>query len=257
MPENDRLSEKEISLYLKTDIPLYFETETASTNDLAKAALFRGTGRAAFVAARQTGGRGRMGRRFSSPEGGVYLSVLLPLCSLSPDETVRLTTAACVAVRSAIRDVCGIETGIKWVNDLYYNGRKVCGILCEGVTRGEKMYCVVGVGINLLPPAEGFDESIRDTAGSLFERDAPPRAVLAAAVIDALADIESDCRIGGYIATYRRHSLVLNKRIVYTEDGAQIAAVAEDIDENGGLIVLVNGERRTLTSGEVSVKLDE
>lgn len=127
-----------------------------------------------LIARCQSAGRGRLGRSFYSPQGtGLYCSILL--CpTLSAALMPRLTTAAAVAVAEGISAIYGIETQIKWVNDLYCKRKKVCGILVESALVGGSdrlSHAVVGFGINLLPPPKEFPPELAEVAGALFEKE--------------------------------------------------------------------------------------
>ena len=141
-----------------------------STNSEAKRyGLSGGAIPAVFVAREQTAGRGRMGRSFYSPNGtGLYYSMLLPLPEKT-DHAVSLTAAAAVAAAEAISRVLGCEVGIKWVNDLYRDGKKVAGILCESFPYEDKRLAVIGIGINL--STQQFPEELAEVAASLFGTD--------------------------------------------------------------------------------------
>lgn len=156
-----RLSEEGIRLYLDhPDVPVKIYRELDSTNRAAKEAAFSGeAGHGALILARrQKSGRGRRGRSFYSPENaGLYMSIVL-----RPDRTLKegllITTAAATAVCRAVKKICGIDLGIKWVNDLYFHNKKVCGILTEAVTdfeSGNIEFAVVGIGLNLYMPEDG------------------------------------------------------------------------------------------------------
>ena len=141
--------------------------ETESTNAYLKQLALQGAEEyTAVLAARQSGGRGRLGRSFFSPEGGVYLSVLYrPKTAV--EEISSFTVLAAVAVCRGIEKYCGLSCGIKWTNDVEYQGRKLCGILCESVFRGSEPNVIVGVGLNV--NTKDFPEDIRDRAGSLAQ----------------------------------------------------------------------------------------
>ena len=160
--DSHRLSVEAIRPFLVSpEVYLKVYQETDSTNRAAKEAAVTGTAGhgGCVVAGKQTAGRGRRGRSFYSPEeAGLYLSVILkPQGSLR--ESLLLTAEAAVAVYKAVLRVTGISLDIKWVNDLYYHDRKVCGILTEAVTdfeSGEIDFAVVGIGLNLYEAAEGY-----------------------------------------------------------------------------------------------------
>ena len=148
--------------------PVLFVEETASTNTLLKELALKGQAPGTvLIARRQSGGRGRLERRFSSPEGGLYLSMLLaPECSA--EQSLSITPCTAVAVHRAVSALCGISADIKWPNDLLYNGRKICGILCESVFLNGRQLVILGVGLNVTTPQEAFPQELQDTAGSLL-----------------------------------------------------------------------------------------
>lgn len=218
-------------------------TETDSTNRVAKELARQGAPHGtAVLAEKQTAGRGRLGRRFFSPEGGLYLTVLLRP-GLPPEDLPLLTPMAAVAVCRAVEAVCGLSPKIKWVNDLYLNDKKLCGILCEGV--GDAV--AVGIGMNLRTPPEGFPTELNATAP-----DRPvEREPLARAIREQLLRAEPyEC-----MAEYRARNLTPGREVtVRCVSGEHYPARAVDIDDRGRLIVERDGERLTLDSGQVSVK---
>lgn len=222
-------------------------TETDSTNRVAKELARQGAAHGMVVSAlRQTAGRGRLGRSFFSPEGGIYLSVILRP-QLPPEERTLVTPMAAVAVCRAVEELCGISPRIKWVNDLYLGEKKLCGILCEGA--GDAV--IVGIGLNYTMPPEGFPSDIPATA--LYPPEGGPvsKEALAEAMVKAvLAAQPQEC-----INEYRRRNLVPGKDItVYPVGGTPYSAKALDIDERGRLVVQTQDNILTLDSGEVSVR---
>ena len=118
------------------------------------------------LALSQTKGQGRMGKSFYSPRGsGLYFSVLLR--PASPRAGLLITAAAGVAMAKAVEKF-GKPASIKWVNDIMVENRKVCGILAKGGTSEKGSYLVLGVGVNLCPPQNGFPEELEGVAGSVF-----------------------------------------------------------------------------------------
>ena len=225
-----------------------------STNSEAKRyALSGGEAPCAFLAETQTAGRGRMGRSFFSPDGtGIYLSLLLP-----PKETladaVLLTSAAAVGACRAIRRVTGLSPAIKWVNDLYLNGRKVCGILAESFFVGDCHRTVLGIGVNLY--TEDFPAELREIAGGLLPREGL-RNALAAALIEEVMALWDNLSPDAFLEEYRRDSMVLGQSVTYTENGVCYTGVAESIDERGHLAVRRDdGSVAVLASGEISLRL--
>lgn len=205
-----------------------------------------------FVARRQTGGRGRLGRVFASPEGGVYLSVLLRP-NVSPDKLLHLTPMVAVAVRRAIFDVCGLWVDIKWINDLLCGGKKLCGILTEAA--GDAV--IVGIGINC--GTEVFPPELRDIATSLKLElgTAPQEEALIAATVRRLREMDAALltQREAWLAEYAAACVTLGKTVQLLRGDRRETVFAEGLDENGALIVRYeNGSRATVNSGEVSVR---
>ena len=215
--------------------------ETDSTNRAAKELARQGAPHGtAVLAKRQTAGRGRLGRSFFSPEGGLYLSVILrPQCK--PEDLALMTPMAAVAVCRALEQVCAVSPRIKWVNDLYLGGKKLCGILCEGCGGA----VIVGIGLNLYTPEGGFPADIPATA-----LDVPAdRMVLAEAIRKQLL------QPGEFWEEYRSRCLTVGKDVtVYPVAGEPYGARAVDIDDRCRLVVESCRGRETLDSGEVSVR---
>ena len=190
-PESDVLTVQSVSRFLDTDMPVYLQvqTEVTSTNTLLKAQAEQGAPEGTvLIAESQTAGKGRLGRHFTSPPGtGIYFSLLLrPHCTA--EKSLFITTTAAVAVCEAIEQVTGLNPQIKWVNDVYLNEKKVCGILTEASVdfeNGGLNWAVLGIGINIAVPEEGFPEEIRSIAGAIFDGPRPVemRSRISAAVI--------------------------------------------------------------------------
>ena len=139
--------------------------QVASTNEVCKELAARGADDTAVTARVQTAGKGRLGRSFQSPEGGLYLSALWRSCGSG--ELLRVTPMAAVAVCRAVEHLCGAQCGIKWCNDVVLAGRKLCGILTESQLRpdGGAEWLVVGIGVNVAQTA--FPPDIAGMAASL------------------------------------------------------------------------------------------
>lgn len=212
------------------------------------------------IAAAQTRGRGRLGRSFYSPaDTGLYLSVLLRPEGYSPAEAVRVTTMAAVAACEAIESLCGKNARIKWVNDVFIEGRKVCGILTEGsfnLELGSLEYIILGIGINVYPPAEGFPQEIAATAGAVLPQPQEGgRNRLAAAFLNRFLDCyhgdPADCA-----RRYRDRSLVIGKHITVITPQATREATALDVDRDCRLVVRwPDGQVDRLSSAEISVRV--
>lgn len=215
----------------------------------------------AVLAAKQTAGRGRLGRSFfSPPAGGLYLSLLLRP-DLSPADAPRLTSCAAVAVAEAVEELSGRATGIKWVNDVYMDRRKICGILTEAgmdLETSRVSYVVVGIGINLRTPEGGFPEEIRNIAGAAFDGLSVPdlRNRLAALVLDKLTDYASDPFSDTLFESYQARSLVPGRRITVLAPGREpVPAEALCLNRDYSLCVrFPDGTKKDLSSGEVSIR---
>lgn len=249
-------TEKKLKSFLNNkelDVRLFNELD--STNNEAKRAVKCGySGAALIVADSQSAGRGRMGRSFYSPKGtGIYLSYIYKPAN-GAFENIAITSAAAVAVCRAIKEVTGQECSIKWVNDIYLNGRKVCGILTEAVTEqpgGTGQYIIVGVGINV--STEVYPEDIVSKAGAIGVRDVD-RNRLAAAVINNLESLIEGLAQHTFIGEYRRLSMVLGKSVTFVKNGVKTEAVARAVNNDGGLVVVLkNGSETVLNTGEISL----
>ncbi len=244
--------------HLKTaEINLSLFESVTSTNAILKEMALNGEkeGRV-IIALSQTEGRGRYDRKFQSDNGGIYMSVLLrPKANL---DTTLLTAAAAVAVSDAIEAVAKKETQIKWVNDVLLNGKKVCGILCEGGFIGSDSFVVVGIGVNACPPVNGFKAEIKDIAGTVFEEYSPDLCEkLCATLLENLFHQYKNLENRKFLNAYRQKNYVLGKNVSVLKQGKIInQGTALEIDDNCHLVVkLSSGEVVHLSSGEVSVKV--
>ncbi len=263
--DSNRLSEEGIRLYLKNPrVYMKLYKEAGSTNQLAKqAAISSEAGHGAFVIAqKQTAGRGRRGRSFFSPEeAGLYLSVVLEPREETLQKSLLLTTAAATAVYKAVKKVCGISLDIKWVNDLYYQGKKVCGILTEAVTDfegGNIEFAVVGIGLNLYEAEGGYPGELQGIAGAIYpdakSASATDRNYLAAEIVNILVEETEDLKLS---REYVEHNMVLGKRIQITDGKKCRRAMALDLCEDGKLRVQEeDGNINTLSFGEVSIAVE-
>lgn len=226
--------------------------ETVSTNSLAKELALKGENEGTVIfAERQTGGRGRLGRSFFSPDGkGIYMSVIL-----KPENPLLITSFASVAVLRAIKKICDADVKIKWVNDLYLNGKKICGILTEGVYQGEDLkYAVLGIGINV-KQAE-FPDEIADIATSIENETGIEISVkeLENQLVNELDNLYKTYTDGKFLEESRNASNVIGKEIKVINGNDNFFAKAVGIDEKGGLVIEIARERSVLYSGEISIR---
>ncbi|MBP5308441.1 MAG: biotin--[acetyl-CoA-carboxylase] ligase, partial [Clostridia bacterium] len=226
-----------------------------STNDEAKRLAVSEGKNALVVAAEQTAGRGRLGRSFYSPDKtGAYFS--LALCGERDfAEAVKFTSLAAVAVCRAIENLTDKSPAIKWVNDVYVGEKKVCGILTEAASdmeSGKTSFVVTGVGINLT--TENFPADVA-CAGALGEKNLTRSRIISATVCEILKEVPYIAQ-NRHISYYRERSVLTGKEIKYYLSGKEFYGVAENIDDNGALIVRTSdGTLHTLTGGEVTVRL--
>jgi len=211
-------------------------------------------------ALRQTAGRGRFGKSFVSPPGGIYLSVLFRP-SFSAQRCSELTPLTAVAVCCAIERICNVKPGIKWVNDLVLGGRKICGILSEIVfdDNGGVDYVIIGVGLNVNTERKDFSLELADIASSIYEETGQhiDIATLAAAIAKEIREAVSVFPVnrGDILYNYRQRCTTLDKQVrVYSDEGFY-EAYAEKIDDDFHLVARCeSGECRTLLGGDVSVR---
>lgn len=233
-----------------------------STNTQAKRLASQGAPEGTvLIADQQTGGRGRMGRVFQSPAGkGIYLSVILrPACK--PTEIMHLTCAVAVAMCNAVEKVCRIRPGIKWINDLILQQKKLGGILTELSLHADSSieYAVVGVGINCSQVTEDFPQELQPIAISLEQALLAPvdRSKLAAEMIVSLEKMAQNLRKApdSIMDTYRADCLTLGKNVVVHTADQNFPGLAVDIDNCGSLTVRTeDGSLCKVQSGEVSVR---
>ncbi len=232
--------------------------EVDSTNEEAKRLAAQGAPHGTLViAGAQTAGKGRRGRRFESPPGGVYFSLILRP-ALAASQAVAVTGSAAVAVRRGVQALCGKELAIKWVNDLYYQGKKVCGILTEAATNfetGQLDYVIPGIGINVFTRPQEFGPEVSRVATSLYPSGHSPvgRVALAAAVAARLLEM---CPSFDYLEEYRAACFVPGHWVTVQAAGQEpYTAQALEIDDQGRLVVrLPGGGVTALSYGEISIR---
>lgn len=260
--DNDIVSADSIKKYLKVPIEeiLVYKTVT-STNDLAKQyALDLKPEGTVIVAREQTAGRGRKGRSFYSPMStGVYISVLLRP-ELTAEKTLYITTAAAVAVAKAIEKISGKEAKIKWVNDIFVDGKKVCGILTEGAIdfeTGKMQYAVLGIGVNIKKPENDFPSEIQNIAGSVFDTtDKEVSSIIVAEILNNFMNYYKNLASKPFYEEYKKRMFLIGKHLTVYSGKDSYPAVAIDLDKELSLIVKdENGNIKKLNTGEVSIKI--
>lgn len=222
-------------------------TEIDSTNEYVKRNAENLKNGDAIIAFSQTNGKGTSGRSFVSPFGGLYVSFVVkndyPLCRSL------VTPAVAVAVQKAVKRVFGVSLGIKWVNDLYKDGKKVCGILCEN-----HISCmIIGVGINLSPPKDGFPPDL-DVAGVIGDKTVClPKKIRLARLIRRyiLRFLKTDGK--KMLSSYRSASVVIGKTVQVLSGEEQTKGVAAYITDKGYLVVNTDDGVKTVFSGTLRI----
>lgn len=256
------LSAASIQHYLHhADVVVEYHDSIDSTNTRCKALAESGAAHGVLVVAdQQTAGRGRQGRPFFSPAGtGIYFSLLLrPAFSLSDVSLITTYTAAVVA--HIIEEQFDVVAQIKWVNDVFADGHKICGILTEAsfdAESGSVAYVVVGIGINVHAPHSGFPDDVADVAHALDNKhadDADQRAKLVAAIVDAFLDGYETIPERSYLDAYRQRSLLDGRDVEVFEGARSYRARVLGIDDDFSLRVkCADGTERTLAAGEVHI----
>ncbi len=261
--QSNRLSAELISSRLNTvslgrNIEVYDVID--STNNAAKERAAAGAPHGTVIAAdRQTMGRGRLGRTFVSPSGtGIYMSVLVRP-DLSLEDSGLITSTAAVAAAEAVESLCGQDVCIKWVNDLYINGKKICGILTEaslGLEMKSLDHAVIGIGINVRSIRKCFDSELSAIASSIEDETGCQldRSQLCAAVLDRLEYWLGRISTREFLPEYRRREILTGNAITASIGGKQVTGKALGIDDNANLIMeLPGGEVRHLGSGEANL----
>lgn len=261
---SDFISKEGITLYLNDEfkyIDIYTYKKVTSTNDIAKKLALNGAKHGTIVISEeQTNGKGRLGRSFYSPANtGIYMSIILKL-SLTTMDSVLITTSSAVAICDAIEKLTGINCQIKWINDIYLNGKKISGILAETSTNFESKtidYLILGIGLNFTQPKNDFPEELRKIASSLFEHNNSTinRNLLCAEIANNILNMISKIENYDFISEYKKRSIVLNQDIIYTSKGISLIGKAIDIANDGSLIVKnSDGSTKILNSGDITIR---
>ncbi len=233
--------------------------ETESTNNDLKSIIRKADGPvfAVIRAKKQTTGRGRLGRSFCSPEGGLYFSASFPLTG-SEANIPFLTLLAGLCVSEAIEELSGVKTELKWPNDIYLGGKKLGGILTELVS-GKGLCAVVGIGINLHTEENAFPEDVRDIATSFAAEGfpAPDEQALTAEIIRRL-EIYAYERQELFtpdektVAGIRERSYSIGKKVKYRIEDNIIEGIVTDIKNTGAAeISLSDGTKKEIFCGEI------
>ena len=244
------------------NISIEYLDEIDSTNEEAKRRVLKGINEDfALVASCQTAGKGRKGRSFYSPKNtGLYLTYT-HLTDNKLEDNLRVTVASSVIVRRAIQKVLNIDCGIKWVNDLYYKNKKICGILCEAMLKDsfniDHNAIIVGIGINL--STNDFPEDISNKAGALLYGSSEIidniRQNIAKEIVSGLKEYFKYNDLFQYMDEYRQSSIVIGKKVKLNDAGGEFAeGIVEGFTDSGEMILLDDNKGRIIVdSGEISL----
>lgn len=252
-----------VNKYLETKAlgrNLFCFKEIDSTNTYAKQLAHDGaTHGTAVISELQTAGRGRMGRVFESPaEKGVYISVILKT-PLKAETAQLLTSCAAVAVAEAIDKICGTDTKIKWVNDIFLNGKKICGILTEAslsFETGTLEFAVVGIGVNVYSVKDKFSSELLKIASSIEDECGikTDRSQLSAEILNCFEKNLENLENHNFINEYKRRSCIIGNNVMVTKGNTEKKAYAYDIDDSACLKVRYeDGSEEALNSGEARI----
>lgn len=254
---------QQISLLLDEnlkDLTIQFYDDVTSTNDVAKIYAVNHPNEKNYVIARkQTKGRGRYGKVFHSMiKNGIYSSLIVPVNKTQPEHIPLFTIATATAMSQAIEEVCGKRIDIKWVNDLFFNGKKISGILCEAISdieSGQITSVVIGVGLNLAGKFDDTDDLTRSVAGTLYEGDIPGELnlnELLARYLNLLNGYIEQIEKKEFIQYYSDHLLGINKTVTYKVKDKDRKGIIRGINEDGHLLVeLPTGDMDELFGQEI------
>ena len=250
------LSEKSQPYASKIQIFKSLESTNKTAKEMAVAGAAHGT---VIISDCQTMGRGRNSRSFFSPSGGLYMSIILRPEGLRFENPTAVTAFAAVAVCEAIESVTEKKPEIKWVNDIFLDGKKVCGILTEAVTdfeSGGLDWIVLGIGINVYTRTGDFPGELQSIASSLYPDGKMPglRNRLSAEIINRILGCGTSVREAEIFEKYKKRLMMLGKEITVIQNQLEYRATATDVDSVGHLVVKKeNGEIITLYSGEIRI----
>ena len=235
---------------------LEYRAALGSTQDLARELAQAGAAEGTVVlAGRQTAGRGRLSRSWVSPRGGLYLTVVLR----PPAEHLKaLVIIAALAVARGIERVAGLQTSLKWPNDVLVAGRKISGILSESELVGESVgYALVGIGVNVNADMAAYPESAPLATSVMTELGREvSREALAAGILSEFEALYLAAQAGEPIHREWRARLGTLGKEVQVRFGDQVEeGLAEDVDSDGNLILRrADGSRVTIAAGDVTLR---
>jgi len=253
----------EIREKLKTSFigkPLIYYPEVSSTNEVAKELAINGSSEGTVVLTEtQIQGKGRMGRKWFSPKGGLWFSMVLRP-EMTPMRLSQLTLATATATVKTIKSLYGLKAEMKWPNDVLVNERKVCGILTETCTMDRKVkFAVVGVGVNANIDAKEFPPPLRNAATSL-QAELGKKVNLEELLCNLLLQIENSYLrllkegFNPILEELQSLAMFLGRRVRILSFDERFVGIAKEVDETGALIVqLQNGTKKRVVVGDLQL----
>ncbi|MDR1558855.1 MAG: biotin--[acetyl-CoA-carboxylase] ligase [Clostridiales bacterium] len=234
----------------------YIHDSVSSTNDAAKEMVRSGGAPGSVIVANtQSSGRGRNGRTFSSPEGGIYASFIFAEEQI-PYIRQFLSFAPCIAACAVMERLLGVRPSVKWPNDILLNGGKVCGILSETLMGTDISGIIIGIGVNLSTELESLPEEIRLTASTLKQyANNLSRNEFIAGLVRELDNIRASFTKEQYLSEYKKRLTTLGNEIIVISRRGEILAKALDVTEDGGLLIeKTDGVVEKIYEGDISIR---
>lgn len=249
-----KLTAEQLLLYTNESFDIKVFDELSSTNTYCHDNVDSFEKNTLIIALSQSAGKGRLNRTFLSPNGGLYMSFCFKQ-SLPIELSPHVTLYTAVAVAKAIESICKIDVAIKWVNDLFVEDKKICGILSEAsISCEEKIikHFTVGIGINV--NNQTMPKEIKDIASSLqiCTNKSVNMTVLATEIIKNMQNLPNDIN-SNYLEEYRKRCFIIGKTVYVQNQPALVISVNDDCS----LQVQINGEIKNLYAGEVTLKLQQ
>ena len=249
---DDELTSRELSQNIQSKITLLHFKSIESTNQYAKQICRKTKIKQPFLiwADQQTAGVGKRSRPFFSSAGGLYISLILPNQKIEANNVGLFTTSLALGIIHAIQDSFAIIVDVKWVNDIYLEGRKIAGILVE---QCNDQSVIIGVGINLFQP--DFPTEIQNVAGNLL-KSAPSdlqRQQFLVTLVKALFQSTRTYTNPKFIAEYKRRLTLMNPHVKLQIGRSEISEEVVDVNNLGQLIIenSITHEKRSVQAGEV------
>ena len=247
------ISKELIEYSLNKDTFVEYKEVTSSTNDDVEKYIGNDDKKDfVVIAGLQTKGRGRLDHSFASPKGGLYFSILKNTKNLKSEDILLITPIVALSIYRAIKEVLHKETDIKWINDILYQNKKVCGILCEAKQSFE--YVIIGIGIDYKLSLDELDVSLKEIVGTLSsENDIDLSNELIIATINNINELIDKLPNRSFLEEYRAHCITIGKSIAFNYNNERRKAKALDVLDDGSLQVQEGDRIYSLNVGEVSI----